>query len=654
VTEATSDVNVVPPRAPSSVGQPRPPVAAPVATQWTAVRPLATDDVHIGANFWHERLLINDATSLATLRLRLEESGNFDNLRIAAGLTSGEFRGRAFADSDVYKWLEAVSWTLQRVASEQWDGVVDDVIELLAKAQESDGYLNSHIQVTGLERWSDLAMGHELYCAGHLFQAAVAHHRATGKTTLLSVAERFAALIVEEFGENGRRVGYCGHPEVETALIELYRETGRRDYLDVAARMINLRGSRMLGEEPFGRAYFQDERPIRSTTEARGHAVRFLYLAAGTADLYLETGEAVLLERLVEQWSDMVDGKTYITGGVGSRHRDEAFGDRYELPSDRAYTETCAAVASLQWAWRMVLATGHPRYAEMFERTLYNGFLSGVSLDGTRFFYVNPLHRRADGTSGPPTRQEWYECACCPPNIVRLLAAFPHYLFTRDDSGLQIHQYATASARTELVGGQQVGCDISTRYPLEGQVEITIPADRAGIWTLSLRIPDWAAGARLHVNGDERAAPVGTYVQVSRQWRGGERIVLELPMPPRLTSADPRIDALRGAVAIERGPLVYCFEGLDQDVDIETVSIVGDPAAGEPHLQLPGIPTVGIDGIKRQTAGAGLPYHASAQLGPTDTTDVRLTAIPYFAWANRDPTSMRVWLAHDAGPEAST
>lgn len=633
------------------------------------LRPLPAGAARFADGFWSRRTHANAARSIAAGLRRLEASGTLENLRLAAGSVQGTYHGKLpFLDTDVFKWLEAVSWQLQQADSGAWSADVavawsakaDEVIALVAAAQQPDGYLNSYVTVVrGGERWTDLPSGHELYCAGHLIQAGIAHRRAAGRENLFGVAVRFADLLVTEFGGGGRRVGYCGHPEVESALVELFRETGERAYLDLAARFIDLRGSGLLGDRPFGRHYFQDATPVRETRHMHGHAVRALYLAAGVADLYLETGEHALLDALSAQFEDLLRGKTYITGGTGARHRDEAFGDAFELPTDRAYTETCAAIALLQWAWRMLLATGDVRYADVFERVLYNGFLAGVSLDGEHFFYVNPLQVRPDSTVGPAGRQEWFSCACCPPNVMRTLASLTHYLATSDDEGVQIHQYAAGSIRSPRQDGNGLrGVDVSTGYPFDGTVRLTIPDECAGEWTLSLRIPLWGRGnASIHI--DEAAVPEresAGYVRLRRAWRGGETVVLGLPTAAHLVTADPRVDAVRGCAALERGPLVYCVEQIDQDVAVDEVALTGDVrekgSVEIGDLQVPGIELaahrlpgleISPEGWPYQPLNADTAADASSELAAA----ANLVAVPYFAWANRGFGAMRVWLPLD-------
>lgn len=391
------------------------------------LRPAAAE---VRTGFWHDRREVNAHTSIPQGPALLESAGNLHNLRLAAGTAQGEFQGvYPFVDTDVYKWLEAAAWQLAQ-SGPSADGEdsspdlrelaadVDRIIALVAGAQQSDGYLNTWFQVRrNGERYQDLRWGHELYCAGHLIQAAVAHHRATGRDELLAVASRFADHIDSVFGlpGSGRPIdGIDGHPEVETALVELYRETGERRYLDLAGYFVDRYGHGLLG----GEAYCQDRVPLREAVTVEGHAVRQLYLLAGATDVATETGDAELRSAAERLWRAMTTTKTHLTGGLGAHHDKEDFGDPFELPNERAYCETCAAIASIQWSWRMALLTGEARYSDLIERTLYNGFLAGVSLDGESWLYVNPLQVRDGhtdlGGDQSARRTRWFRCACCP------------------------------------------------------------------------------------------------------------------------------------------------------------------------------------------------------------------------------------------------
>ena len=617
-------------------------------------RGLPLENAALADGFWARRQAVNRQASLRHGFRMLEQAGNLENLRLAASRARDGFRGPVFMDSDVYKWLEAVAYLAPGGLDAELRREADTAIGLVQAAQAEDGYLDSYYQVVAPDkRWLELQMGHELYCAGHLIQAAVAWHRCADDVRLLDVARRFADYIATVFGPD-KRPGTPGHPEVETALVELYRDTGERRYLELAQFFIDQRGHGLLALDPRFRssAYYQDRVPIRDAKEIEGHAVRALYLAAGVADVYLETGERALLDALLRQWQDMVAHKLYLTGGLGSRHNGEAFGHAYELPTERAYCETCAAIGSVMWSWRLLLATGEARFADLIERTLYNGFLSGVSLDGLRFFYVNPLMSRGQPEivgRGGIRREEWFLVACCPPNVMRTMATLGHYVASHDRDGLQVHQYVSGSFTAELEPSRSVAVRIETEYPWDATVRLSIERTDDAAWTLAMRVPSWCASPRLRIDGVDQAATVGPngYLAIERSWRTGDRIELVLPMEPRFTASHPRVESTRGTLAIERGPVVYCLEQCDQPaVDVLDAWIDANEPLSEswqPDL-LGGVVTVGARG-----GGMDVSAWEAATFGPP-ATPVRageptsLTAIPYFAWANRDPGPMRVWV----------
>jgi DUF1680 family protein len=634
-----------------------------------AHRPLGGQDVRLDRgllNDWQQR---NAAASLPLALRQLESAGNLANLRLAiAGGTEG-YRGPVFMDSDLYKVLEAVGWELGRTADQELASFLTEATALLEKAQQPDGYLNSYMQVTGRPRYSFLASSHEMYCAGHLIQAAIACQRGAGDPGLLRVARRFADHLVEHF--LGREAGIDGHPVVETALAELYRETGYQPYLDLARQFIEQRGHGMIGDSGFGRRYLQDHEPVRQATTEVGHVVRALYLEAGVADVAVETGDAGLLGTSLGRWADMVAAKTYLTGGNGSRHEGESFGDRFELPPDRAYNETCAAIASFQWAWRLLLATGDAGYADLMERILYNGFASSTATDGTRFFYVNPLQRRPDHfeKDDPGRRREWFSCACCPPNIMRTMASLQHYLATTSPGTgspgtgspgtgspgtgspgtggtLYVHQFTGATLSAPLAGGV-LTVEMVTDYPWSGLVELRVTGAPPQDCGLALRVPAWSAPPALLLNEDPvQASPEPGYLVVRRRWRPGDVLRYELDISPRLTYPDPRVDAVRGCAAIERGPLVYCLEQADQPAGAELEDLALIP--GELRESPATVPGVGETVLVRAGAdrAAGGPPGAAAD-------PVTVTAIPYFQWDNRDGRAMRVWVPAPSPGEAS-
>ncbi|MBE2314558.1 glycoside hydrolase family 127 protein [Solirubrobacter sp. CPCC 204708] len=475
-----------------------------------------TVEATIDGGLWAERRRFNREVLIPDGEQRIREAGTFDNLRAAAA-GGGEHRGLVYQDSDLHKWVEALGWELRTAPSPALQRMADEVTALLTAAQASDGYLDTAFQVTGHERYRNLADEHEIYCMGHLIEAGLAH------APLLGVARRAADHLVATFTD---RWGVCGHPEAELALVKLYRATGERAYLELAARFVDRRGHRRLPERFGSSTYLVDRVPVREQTEVEGHAVRQLYLNCGATDVFVETGEP--LDPLLAAWTDMVERKLYITGGVGSDGAHEAFGAPFALDPATAYVETCAAIASVFWSWRLLQATGEARFADLIERTLLNAVLAGVAPDRSDYAYANTLH-------GTPDRRPWYACACCPPNLMRLLASLHTYLATEDDGVLTLHQYATGT-----VGGVRVRTD----YPWEGRIEIE--ADRP----VRLRVPGWSARSRLD------GAPVAPGYVVA----GPGAHTLELDLRLRVVEPDPRVSSIRECVAFERGPLVLCLQ----------------------------------------------------------------------------------------------
>ena len=615
------------------------------------LHPLGLDAVTVGAGFWAARQGNNGDHAIPSGRDQLERAGNLANLRIAAGQAEGDAVGPIFADSDIYKWLEAVAWEYRRRPDPRLLEMQREVTALIAAAQEEDGYLDSVMQIRHRAegRYFNLPWSHEHYCAGHLIQAAVAQIRCTGDRQLLDVAVRVADHLVATFGED-RRHDVDGHPVIEMALVELYRETGIRAYLELARYFVEARGHGLM--ESYGKAssYFSDRVPVHEADTVEGHAVRAVYLAAGATDLATELGDPELLAAVERQFAHMWSTKTYLTGGLGSRWEGEAFGDPYELPSDRAYAETCAAIGGIQWAWRLLLATGKVQYADALERMLFNGFLAGVSLAGTEYFYVNALQVRVGAHADEPRsprsgRHGWFDCACCPPNVMRTLSSLAGYLATSDDRGLQLHQYTTATIDTESLSVQ-----MTTDYPWDGTVRLTVTAAGPDPRTLSLRLPAWADGATLTVDGQSRPAPAGDYMTVERTWSVGEVVELALPMEVRMTYADPRVDAIRGSVAVQRGPLVYAVEEVDQaaGVSLDEARLVPDGTTSVEHRAdlLDGVSVIHLTGRTAPAPASGWPYPDQPTGEPTFSTDdgLPLVAIPYYAWANRALGAMRVWL----------
>jgi len=613
-----------------------------------ATWPLPLSDVRITGGLWADRQRTNRQASIPIGSQRLRDAGNLENLGLAAGQVADPaavpgpdaYRGPVFMDSDVYKWLEAVSWEHAREVSSELAAEVDLFSKALADAQAPDGYLNSYVQVArGDDRYRDLAMGHEHYCFGHLIQAAVAAHRAFGDCRLWQVGLRAADYLTRTFGPD-RHQGLDGHPIIEMALVELYRETGEQRYLDLAEHFVTARGHSTIhgyGREPI---YFSDRLPVRDTTAPEGHAVRAVYLAAGASDVAAEHPPAAeeLEPALEQQWASMVACKQYLTGGLGSRWDGEAFGDPYELPPDVAYAETCASIGAVQWGWRRLLATGDVRYADVIERVLLNGFLSGVSLSGEEFFYVNALQLRDGAVSHDHRhpvngRRPWFEVACCPPNVMRTISQLGGYLATGTDEGLVLHQYAAATLADR---GRRL--TVETDYPWDGRVGVEVAATgdegdaAAAEWTLSLRVPAWCPEASL-TDPEGRTTTSGPgYASLTRRWRPGDRVVLDLPMPVRLTAAHRRVDAAHHARAIERGPLVFAVEQADlpDGLVVDDLRLLSDDPA---RLRAEHRPDL-----------LGGCVVVTGEVGSTTGSTGRLTAIPYCLWANRAIGPMRVWL----------
>lgn len=633
------------------------PSVLPVAPTRGRLRPLGLDEVRITGGFWARRRHTNESATLGHCRDWMERVGWTGNFRAAAqGRAHRDRRGREFADSEVYKLLEAMAW--QAGPRGPLDTDIAALTEVVASAQEPDGYLNTAFGHPGQPaRYSDLEWGHELYCNGFLIQAGVAQARARGEGELTKIARRTADHVCATFGRGGIE-GVCGHPEIETALVELARLTGEQRYLDQAVIFIDRRGHGTLADGEFGRVYYQDDMPVRRATVLRGHAVRALYLAAGAVDVAVETGDDDLLDAVVRQWEATVARRTYLTGGMGSHHRDESFGDDFVLPPDRSYSETCAGVASVMLSWRLLLATGEPRYADLAERTLFNVVATSPAEDGRTFFYANTLHRRhrgavpaADAVSPraeSDMRAPWFAVSCCPTNVARTLAQLPAYLATADDHGLQLHQYADAEIATSLVGGHDVALRVRTDYPSGGTVSVRIDRSSSGRpWTVSLRVPAWTEGATAWLvdpDGARRAVPPGM-AEVTRRFRPGDEIRLELPVRPRWIRADPRVDAVRGTVAVQRGPLVYCAESVDlpggHDVEVIRVDPAASPEDGpDGTVVTPG--QITAYDVQRDGTWPYRPLDAAADEPSTDRAEIVL--VPYHSWANRGPSTVRVWL----------
>jgi len=592
----------------------------------------------------------------------------FENLRIAAGDGTGAFHGYVFQDSDVAKWLEAVAYSLNQRPNPELEALADRVIDVVARAQQPDGYLDSYFTIKEpAKRWSNVRDWHEMYCAGHMIEAGVAYYEATGKDRLLDVARRLADHIDSRFGpQPGQRRGYPGHEEIELALVKLHRVTGEDRYLRLSKYFIDERGSEpqffdLEAQErgdpaagrPYDKSYSQSHLPVRQQTVAVGHAVRAMYLYSGMADIAAATGDSTLFRACRGLWENLTHRQMYITGGIGSAEQGEAFTFDYDLPNDTAYTETCAAIGLVFWAHRMLRLDVDRDYADTMERALYNGVLSGISLDGRSYFYVNPLEvwpeacgRRGDHRHVEPTRKPWFGCACCPPNLARLIASFGQYIYAEDDETLYVHLYASSAGRFEI-GGQSVTLSQATDYPWDGAVAIDVAVERPASFGIAIRVPGWCADASATVNGIrlalERVNRNG-YVRIAREWRSGDRIELEFPMTIQRVYADPRVREDVGRVALQRGPIVYCLEEVDNGPNLPSISLPRDAT-----LTLEGCDaSLGnapcIVGTARRVDESGYDSVSMYRPKPPIFDDVSLRAVPYFAWGNRGAGEMLVWI----------
>lgn len=651
----------------------------PSGTAEVSLTPLNGGDVTIDGGFWHRRREINQQVSLWAAYEQLEKAGNIAYLRAAAtGSTEqpdvphlNDKHVYKIFDSDVFKWLEAVAYAGPGLPPEIGCAATQ-VISLIEAAQRPSGYLSTWTQIHAPQReFTGWREGGELYCGGHLIQAGIAWYRAAGDTRLLRVAASYADLLCSLPDIAGGQIIPL-HPGLEMALIELYRVTSRTRYLDLAKSFLDRRGYGRIGFWNFSEEYFLDERPVRDSHRIRGHAVMALFLLCGVADLAAEIQDAELLAVAEEQWADMVATKMYLTGGVGSRHHGEAFGDAYELPPDRAYCETCAAIGAVMLSWRLLLATGKAKYGELIEHVLYNAVLPGISLDGRGFFYVNPLHvREADqvvSKHGQHRRQPWFECACCPPNALRTLASIEQYIATASAGGLQIHQFAEASIGWRGDGGAARLIRSQSEQPWgDGRFIITVSASDERPWTLKVRQPSWSKEAQVTIEPAREDLAQETaivredgYITLSRMWAEGDRVTFGFTNPVKQVEADPRIGSCRGHIAITRGPLVYCCESADltpgtrlDDVILENLPV---SAPAEPLPPLDGALTFVLRARERPAfPRASFPYRATPpgqMAGPGKSLKVR--AIPYFCWGNRGPAAMKVWMPSRTRQEDGT
>lgn len=565
-------------------------------------------ETHFDDLFWSPRLKINREISIPHNFKWCEDTGRFTNFAKAAKLMDGEFLGIYFNDSDVYKLLEGAAYSLADHPDKALEKQVDDVIAWIAAAQDSDGYLNTYFTLKEPDKkWTNTRVRHELYCAGHLTEAAVAYKQATGKDSLLKVAEKFIEHIMTIFGlEPGQKVEVPGHEEIELALVKLYQLTGKEKYLNLSEFFVEVRGDGDIRTNDLYGPYSQDHKPIRDQDEIVGHAVRAVYLYAGVADVAAYSGDQKLIDAMDRLWNDVVRKKMYITGGIGARHQGEAFGDAFELPNRTAYCETCAAIGLVFWAQRLNLMHGDAQYADVVERCIYNGVLSGIGLDGKSFFYVNPLE-----SAGNHHRQPFFSCACCPTNVVRFTPSLPGYQYAVDKDGPVVNLYNAGSAKIDLEHGE-LQIVQKTNYPWDGKVSFNItPRRKEGVAVSDYRI-------KLRVPGEAK------YETKTLSWEKPESFEVQWPMDVKRIVANPHVQADLGRVAIQRGPLVYCFEQVDNDVPVNRIVLPREVKFREEFRKdLLG----GIVVLKCENADGK-----------------ELTAVPYYAWDHRAHGRMAVWV----------
>lgn len=598
-----------------------------------------------------------------------EPSRTIKNFEIAAGRSSGKHYGMVFQDSDLYKWMETVAFSLSVERDEKWEKTMDEVIDLIADAQEEDGYLDTYYTVNHPDKkWTNLKNDHELYCAGHLMEAAAAYYEATGKPKIIGIVSKLTDHIASVLGtEEGKKPGYPGHPEIELALMKLYKITNDDKYLNLCKFFIDERGrqnphyydvEKEARNDPGERDrrpydYFQAHAPVREQTTAEGHSVRAAYLYSGMVDLAAELNDEELLKASRTIWENAVNKRMYVTGGIGSSEHEERFTVDYDLPNDRAYTETCAAISLIMWAQRMVQVDADRKYTDIMERALYNGALSGISLDGKGYFYVNPLavwpdtaNYRHDMSTVKTTRQQWFGCACCPPNIARLLASLGNYIYSANESEVYVHLFIGGEASFEI-NGQNVKLEQKTNYPWNGDINFTISTDQPAEFAVALRIPSWCRKSSITVNGEETAfTEEKGYAKIQREWTEGDQINLRLEMPVEVVRSHPEVRENAGKIALQRGPIVYCLEEADNGQNLPDLTFVTDEIVSvkhEPDL-LNGV-TV-INGVARQTNSAQIEEDLYSTK-KYDRVEKQVKAIPYYAWSNRGEGEMLVWIRED-------
>lgn len=643
--------------------------------------PLDLNKVLISDNFWAQYVkLVREVVipyqweALNNRVPEAEPSFAVRNLRIAAGLEQGEFKGLVFQDSDLAKWLEAVGYCLQTQPDPHLESIMDETIDLIGKAQLEDGYFNTYFTVAQRgKRWTNLWECHELYCAGHMIEASVAYYHATGKRKFLDICCRYADHIDSVFGyEEGKLKGYDGHQEIELALVKLYEATGCERYLKLARFFIDERGA-----EPYffdaewekrgrlsywhkgvcsapgnDRKHTQTHLPVRDQSVAVGHSVRAVYMYSAMADIAARTGDPGLLDVCRRLWDNVISKQMYITGGIGSTRHGEAFTFDYDLPSHTAYSETCAAIGLIFFAQRMLLIEPKSQYADVIEKALYNTVAGAMSKDGRHFFYVNPLEVWPQASAKSPdrehvkaVRQKWFGCACCPPNVARLLASLGHYIYTADENTLYVHLYIGGEAQFRMAG-ESFGLSQQTRYPWDGDITLRLSASVSKAFNLALRIPGWCRKAALSLN--DRMVDIGQYMKdgyvvFHNEWKDGDMIKLSLEMPVERMQSNPEVRANAGRVAIQRGPLVYCLEEADNGPNLHALALPADAKLTETYNRelLGGMVAIGGEALRDSVGAWGYDLYKPYEKAYEKAT---LKAVPYFAWGNRKEGEMLVWI----------
>lgn len=638
------------------------------------MHPISYKNVKINDKFWLSRmeLIAKEAIPYQWDALNdnipsAEPSHAIENFRIAAGKSSGEFHGMFFQDSDVAKWLEAASYSLLNFPNPQLEEIIDEVIALMAEAQQPDGYLNTYYTVAKPEeRWKDFSYGHELYSAGHMIEAAVAYFDVTGKRKLLDMMCRYVDYIDSVMGpEDGKKKAYCGHEEIELALMKLYRATGEKRYLKLAQYFIDERGKQpsYLAWEPtfnpekspwFDLDYHQAHKPVREQTKADGHAVRVMYLSIAMADLAFETGDETLVNSLRTLWENVTQQRMYITGAIGSQSLAERFTFDYDLPNDTVYGETCATIGLFFWGHRMMLLGPDSRYGDVMERTLYNGALSGISWDGKRYFYVNPLEvipqvvaERHDHHHVKSERQQWFGCSCCPTNIARLISSLGQYIYSQNHNTIYTHLFIDSTAEVKL-DDQKIVLEQKTKYPWNGKITITLQLEGTKQFKMALRLPGWCRKYGLKINGNicEDYMSDQGYAIINNVWTAGDQIELDLEMPVELVQADPRVRENAGKVALQRGPVVYCLEEVDNGNRLWNIKIKSNVKLDTEYAEEL---FAGVTIITGEAERVDLEKWDNTLYAPLrdDTKPVKIKAVPYSLWGNRGPGEMMVWLTHN-------